>query len=226
MDIANLKDIEQELQGVSNPGTLYHDHYSKGVRNGKRRYHNRWCAEIMIEGERYRYRNRDQQQCLNWLNAVRMGRIKPTDNNADWMRMEQKKDLPAKYNEIIVSALEESLLVHDYSKTGNLDPICNYVTTRLLPHMVYYCCHSLSLGRDTSIDYSCQAVALLLKIITDGKPVTNMTRACKRMIRVRKAHHSFWYYEKDAPENIRNIVNGLDLSPLADVWKLTKDRRI
>lgn len=218
--------IELEKQGTPNQGCIYQDHSSKGIVNGKRVYCKRWVAEIYIDNQRYRRRSYNKSDVVEWIKAVRMGKIKPTDNKADWIRMEQRKDLPTRYDEVIVSAVEESHLVYEYHQTGDLQPICEYMTNRLLPHMIYYCCHTLNLGRSTSINYALQAGALILRDIDAGKPVTNMTRQCKRMLRVRKAHKSFWYYEKDAPEHIKNIVNGLDLTPLAEVWNLTKDRRL
>ena len=53
----------------------------------------------------------------------------------------------------------------------------------------------------------------------------NFTATCKRMLRVHKQRGDFFYYEK-APEQVRLMVNKLNLDALAEVWKVTKDRRI
>ena len=49
---------------------------------------------------------------------MRTGKIKPTDNKADWWRMEQRKDDNVRIDEIIVSAAEEAVLLYDYHQTG------------------------------------------------------------------------------------------------------------
>lgn len=214
-----------ERKGTDNEGTIYHDHSSKGWKNGRRVFKNCWRAEIMIDRKIYRHRSSDLQDCKDWLRAVRIGRIEPTNNKADWMRMEQRKDMEVRYDEIIVSAAEEAMLLYEYHQTGSLDNINNYLVTRLLPHMTYYCCHTLHLGCDTSMNYTKQAAALLLTRITAGIPVPNFTATCKRMLRIRKEHRDFWYYEK-APEQVKMVVNGIDFSQLAEVWKVTKDKRL
>lgn len=206
-------------------GTIYHDTSSKGWRNGKREFKDCYRAEIMIDRVRYRHRSKDRQDCEEWLKAVRSGKIKPTDNKADWWRMEQRKDTEVRYDEVIVSAAEEAVLMYDYHQTGDLTAIKDYLVTRLLPHMTYYCCHTLKLGKQTSLDYTKQAAALLLTRIVSGQPVPNFTAACKCMLRIRKERRDFWYYEK-APENVRLMVGGIDFTPLAEVWKITKDERI
>jgi hypothetical protein len=45
------------------------------------------------------------------------------------------------------------------------------------------------------------------------------------MLRVRKAHRDFWYYEK-VPQNIRLIIDGIDYKPLEEIYKLTKLKKI
>ena len=214
-----------ERSGTDNEGCLYKERTMKGVRKGNRRFSDRWCAQIMIDGVRHRHRSYDPQNCIEWLNSVRMGKIKPTDKGADWLRMEQKKDLEIRFDEVIVSATEEAFLMYGFHQSGNLSDINKYMIERLLPHMVWYCCHTLHIGQSTSIDYAKQAAALLLTRITSGKPVMNFTATAKRMLRIRKDHRDFWYYEK-APEKVKMIINNIDFSPLSEVWKVTKDRRI
>lgn len=212
-------------ESIVTDGTIYHDTSSNGWKNGKRVFKNCWRAEITIDGKRYRHRSKDRKDCEDWLKAVCQGKIKPTDNRADWMRMEQKKDMEVRYDEIIVSAYEEAQLLYDYHQTGDLTKINDYLFSRLLPHMIYYCCHTLRLGLSTSISYTRQAAGLLLERIVAGHPVPNFTAACKRMLKVRHGHRDFWYYEK-APKSVQMIVNGFDYSLLAEVWKVTKDKRL
>ena len=209
-------------------GTIYHDTSVCGnkTKDGKRHFrHDCWRAEIIISNIRYRHRSKSRKDCEDWLKSVRMGRIKPTDNKADWMRMEQRKDLEVRYDEVIVSAAEEAMLMYDYHRTKDLSRINEYLVNRLLPHMTYYCCHTLHLGEDTSIDYTRQAAGLLLQRLAAGFPVLNFTATCKRMLRVRKEHRNFWYYEK-APKNVKMVVDGIDFSALAEVWKVTKDKKL
>ena len=86
-------------------GTIYHDTASKGYnKSGKRVFKDCYRAEITISGQRYRHRSKDRDDCERWLKAVRTGKIKPTDNKADWWRMEQRKDDNVRIDEIIVSA--------------------------------------------------------------------------------------------------------------------------
>ena len=212
--------------GKSTAGTIYHDNGSKGYSaSGQRVFHDCWRAEIIISGQRYRHRSKDRQDCEDWLRAVKQGKIKPTDNKADWWRMEQRKDDIARIDEIIVSAAEESVMLYDYHQTGDLSAINDYLEKRLLPHMAYYCAHTLQFGRDRTITASRQAAALLLTRITAGKPVMNFTATCKRMLRVNKRRGDFFYYE-NAPEHVKLLINGMNLDGLADVWKVAKDRRI
>ena len=206
-------------------GTIYHDTSLKGYQNGKRVFKDCYRAEITISGQRYRHRSKDRKDCEEWLRAVKQGKIKPTDNKADWWRMEQRKDDNVRIDEIIVSAAEEAVLLYDYHQTGNLTAINDYLVKRLLPHMAWYCAHTLKFGKDRTITASRQAAALLLTRITAGKPVMNFTATCKRMLRVHKERGDFFYYE-NVPEPVRLLVNGMNLDALAEVWKVTKDRRI
>ena len=81
------------------------------------------------------------------------------------------------------------------------------------------------LGRDRSLTCSRQAVGLILTKIVGGRPVTNITFTCKRMLRTYKNRGDFWYYDK-APDVVKLMVNRIDMSALADLYKVTKDRRI
>ena len=220
----NIFDSEHP-QGKPSTGTIYHDNASKGWKNGKRVFKDCWRAEIMIAGQRFRHRSKEREDCVAWLRAVKQGKIKPTDNKADWWRMEQRKDDIARFDEIIVSAAEESVMLYDYHQTGDLSAINDYLEKRLLPHMAYYCAHTLQFGRDRTITASRQAAALLLTRITAGKLVMNFTATCKRMLRVNKRRGDFFYYEK-APIQVKLLINGMNIDGLADVWKVAKDRRI
>jgi hypothetical protein len=206
-------------------GTIYHDTASKGWKNGKRVFSDRWRADIMIHGVRYRYRAETRQECAEWLRAVTQKKIMPTDNKADWWRMEQHKDEEARIDELIVSAAEEANIVYEYRQTGDTQILYDYCTKALLPHMVYYCAHTLRLGRDRTLTASRQAVGLILTKIVGGRPVTNITFTCKRMLRTYASRGDFWYYDK-APETVKLMVNRIDMSALADLYKVTKARRI
>ena len=70
-----------------------------------------------------------------------------------------------------------------------------------------------------------QTVGLILTKIVGGRPVTNITFTCKRMLRTYRNRGDFWYYDK-APEAVKLMVNRIDMSALADLYKVTKDRRI
>lgn len=224
---------ELESQGVPRQngwpttGTVYLDRVRHGSYGGNSPLEGRerWCGEFSIGGAHFRHRSSSRMDCEQWVKAVRMGRIKPWEGGADWRRVEQRRDLEVRYGEQIVSAAEEACLLVKYHDDKDLSPICDYMTRRLLPHMVYYCCRTLCLGQQNSIDSVKHAISLLLTEIAAGKPVTNFTRTAKRMLRVRKAHRDFWYYEK-APRDVRMVVDGIDFAPLAEVWKITKDRRI
>ena len=206
-------------------GTIEHDTSSKGWKNGKRVFKDCWRAVIMVNGQRYRHRGETREECREWLKAVCAKKILPTDNKADWWRMEQRKDEEARIDELIVSAAEEANIVYEYRQTGDTEILYNYCIKALLPHMVYYCAHSLHLGRDRSLTCSRQAVGLILTKIVGGRPVTNITFTCKRMLRTYKNRGDFWYYDK-APEAVKLMVNRIDMSALADLYKVTKDRRI
>ena len=206
-------------------GTVYHDTASKGWINGKRVFKDCWRAEITIAGQRYRHRSKEREDCEAWLAAVKQGKIKPTDNKADWWRMEQRKDEEARIDELIVSAAEEANIVYEYRQTGDTEILYDYCIKALLPHMVYYCAHTLRLGRDRSLTCSRQAVGLILTKIVGGRPVTNITFTCKRMLRTYKDRGDFWHYEK-CPEVVKMMVNRIDMSALEELYKVTKDRRI
>lgn len=209
------------LCGWPTPGSVYHDHSSIG----RQKTADRWVGEFYVGGVHFRHRSKNRLDCEQWVKAVRMGRIKPWDNGADWMLTEQRRDMKARYGETIVSQAEEAMLLLDYTKSGELTDIMSYMERRLLPHMVYYCCHTLRMGRETSLSSAKEAVALLLTNITAGKPVSGFTRVAKRMLRVRKKHGSFWYYEK-APRDIQMLIDGIDFSPLQEVYKVIRDRRM
>ena len=206
-------------------GTIYHDSASKGWKNGKRVFKDCWRAEITIQGTRYRHRAETREECSEWLRAVTSKKIVPTDNKADWWRMEQHKDEAARIDELIVSAAEEANIVYEYHQTGDTQILYDYCMKALLPHMVYYCAHTLQLGRDRTLTASRQAVGLILTKIVGGRPVTNITFTCKRMLRTYKNRGDFWYYDK-APEAVKLIVNRIDMSALEELYKVTKDRRI
>jgi hypothetical protein len=206
-------------------GTVYHDTASKGVRNGKRVFKDCWRAEIMIAGQRYRHRSKDRKNCEDWLQAVCDGKINPTDNKADWWRMEQRKDEEVRIDEMIVNQAEEAVLLYDYHQTKDLTKINEYLEKRLLPHMAYYCAHTLRFGKDRTLTASRQAAALLLTRIVAGRPVMNFTASCKRMLKIHQQRGDFFYYEK-APEQVRLMVNGMNIDGLAELYKITKDRRI
>ena len=206
-------------------GTIEHDTSSKGWKNGKRVFKDCWRAVIMVNGQRYRHRGETREECREWLKAVCAKKILPTDNKADWWRMEQHKDEEARIDELIVSAAEEANIVYEYRQTGDTEILYNYCIKALLPHMVYYCAHTLHLGRDRSLTCSRQAVGLILTKIVGGRPVTNITFTCKRMLRTYKNRGDFWYYDK-APEAVKLMVNRIDMSALAELYKVTKDRRI
>ena len=206
-------------------GTIDHDTSSKGWKNGKRVFKDCWRAVIMVNGQRYRHRGETREECREWLKAVCAKKILPTDNKADWWRMEQRKDEEARIDELIVSAAEEANIVYEYRQTGDTEILYDYCIKALLPHMVYYCAHSLHLGRDRSLTCSRQAVGLILTKIVGGRPVTNITFTCKRMLRTYKNRGDFWYYDK-APEAVKLMVNRIDMSALEELYKVTKDRRI
>jgi hypothetical protein len=226
---ANLREYcgwkGNDEENIVTSGTIYHDCGSKGIKNGKRVFKDCYRAEITISGQRYRHRSKDRKDCEDWLRAVKQGKIKPTDNKADWWRMEQRKDESVRIDEIIVSQAEEAVMLYDYHQSGDLSKINEYLTMRLLPHMMYYAAHTLHLGKDSTITASRQAAGLLLTRITANRPVLNFTATCNRMMRVYKQRGDFFYYET-APQEVKLMVNKINFDGLAEVWKVTKDRRI
>jgi hypothetical protein len=206
-------------------GTIEHERSSKGWKNGKRVFKDNWRAVIMVNGQRYRHRGGTREECSEWLRAVLQKKILPTDNKADWWRMEQRRDEKARIDEIIVSQAEESVMLYDYHQTGDITKINDYLIKCLLPHMMYYAAHTLHLGRTSTITASKQAAGLLLTRITANRPVLNFTSTCKRMLRVYKQRGDFFYYEK-APEEVKLMVNKINFDGLAEVWKVTRDKRI
>ncbi len=206
-------------------GTVYHDTSTKEYRNGKKRFHDCWRAEIDIDGKRFRHRSKDRKDCEDWLKAIKRGDIHPTDNKADWWRMEQKKDEEIRIDEIIVSHAEEAVLLYEYHTTNDLTKINEYIVNRLLPHMAYYSAHTLHLGREATVTASMQAIGLLLTRITAGRPVLNFTATCKRMLRTYKERGDFFYYE-NAPKDVKMMANKIDFGHLAEIWKVVKDKRL
>lgn len=215
---------EKKAKGTKNFGCVYHDTYSKGIKNSKRVYCNRWVAEIQIGGVHFRHRSPDKKDCEDWLKSVRMGRISPRDCGADWYLVEQRRDIKKRFEEIILSSAEEAMMAAEYLRTHDLTAINDYMTHRLLPHLVYYCAHTLNMGKKTALDASVQCIGILLQNITAGKPITNFTRYGKRMLRIRKAHRDFWYYDK-APQDVRLIIDGIDYKPLEEIFKITKQKK-
>lgn len=207
-------------------GNITPDNSSKGWKNGKRIYKDCWRATIQIRGVKYRYRAKTRQECKEWLKAVLSKKILPTDNKADWWRMEQRKDEAVRIDEIITNQAEESVMLYDYHQTHDLTAISEYVVGRLLPHMIYYCAHTLGIGQQRTQTASKQAIALLLTRIIQGRPVANFTNSCKRMLRTYRDRGDFFYYETNAPKNVQMMVNSIDFAPLQELYKITKDKRI
>ena len=216
---------EWQADERSRRGTIENDTASNGWKGDRRVFKNCWRATIMVNGERYSHRASTRQECREWLRAVTSKRILPTDNKADWLRMEQRKDEEQRIDELIVSAAEEANIVYEYRQTGDTQILYDYCIKALLPHMVYYCCHTLGMGKEQTLSASRQAVGLILTRIVAGRPITNITFTCKHMLRIHRNRGDFWYYEK-APESVKMMVNGIDFAPLAELWKVTKDRRI
>jgi len=52
-----------------------------------------------------------------------------------------------------------------------------------------------------------------------------MTKTAKRMLRVRKEHRDFFYYER-TPNVAKIAISNIDIEKLGEVWKVTKDKRI
>lgn len=231
--IRELTNVEKQLQEhgmvdnrFAHAGSICHDRSSTGTRkNGQKYFHDRWVGEFQVGSVKFRHRSADRKDVEDWVKAVRSGRIKPWDNGADWMLMEQKKDMERNYGETILCAAEESYLMWMYHESHDLQDINQYMTHRLMPHLVYYACHTLKMSWEKAKVNVLHCIALLLTDIVGGKPITNFTKTAKRMMRIRKSHGSFWYYEK-APRDVRLFVDGIDYAPLEQIYKLTKDRRI
>ena len=102
-DINGLITSEKSC-GAKSRGTIYYDCGSKGdTRGGMIRRKGCWRAEITINKIRYRHRGSSSEDCEQWLEALKTGKIKPTDNKADWFRMEQHKDDNIRIDEIVLS---------------------------------------------------------------------------------------------------------------------------
>lgn len=216
---------EPVLLRAAHKGHIEEEMRLKDTRNGKRRYKFGFRVRIQIDGTTYRHRSNSRKDCEDWIEAISRGDIHPTDNKADWWRMEQRKDETVRNDEIIISQAEEATLLYNYHQTKDISPINDYIVQRLLPHMAYYCSHTLHLSEENTMTASRQAIALLLTRVTSGRPVIGLTITCKRMLRVYKQRGDFFYYEK-APEDVKYMVNNLDLSGLAKMWKLVRDRRL
>lgn len=206
-------------------GSIVQETVSKGWKGNRRAFRDRWRATIQVNYIQYHYRAKTRTECKAWLDAVLSKKILPTDTKSDWWRMEQHKDEEARIDELIVSAAEEANLVYEYRQTGDTKILYDYCIKALLPHMVWYCCHSLKMPKDRTLTSARQAVGLILTKIVGGRPVTNITFTCKRMLRIYKNRGDFWYYDK-APEQVKLMVNRIDMSALADLYKVTKDRRL
>lgn len=205
-------------------GHIEKDVYSKGIRREKQRKENRWQARIKVRGVVYRHRASSRYACEDWLRAVLDKRILPSDTGADWLRAEQKKDMMARYRQMASINCEEGGLIYNYYETGDLEPLREYIEKSLLPHLVYYCCHTLQLGLKNSMIYSKEAIALLLTKISANRPVMNMTALCKRICRTKRNGDT--YYFDHMPKDMRMVVNKVDYAPLEQLWKVTKDKRI
>jgi hypothetical protein len=81
------------------------------------------------------------------------------------------------------------------------------------------------MGKERTLKATKQAIGLMLTNIVGGRPITNMTYTLKHMLRINKQRNNFWYFEK-APKNVQMLVNGIDFAPLAELYKVTKDRRL
>lgn len=205
-------------------GNIHRDTYSKGRKKGRQVKYDCYKAEITVHGIRYRRREKTRDACAEWLKAVISKKILPSDNKADWLRSEQHKDMAARYDEMAATNCEEGLIVYDYYQTGDITPLAEYIEKSLLPHLVYYSCHTIGLGRKTSIIYSREAVALILTRIAAHRLVMNMTALAKRIIRTKRYGNTFYY--DHMPKDMRLIVDGVDYTPLEQLWKVTRDKRL
>ena len=134
------------------------------------------------------------------------------------------------FNNIIVSLANGEGQIISWSSAGKMGfrgskKNTPYAAQMAAQDLVWYCAHTLHLGRDRSLTCSRQAVGLILTKIVGGRPVTNITFTCKRMLRTYKDRGDFWHYEK-CPEVVKMMVNRIDMSALEELYKVTKDRRI
>lgn len=139
--------------------------------------------------------------------------------------MEQRKDMDARNEEMVITNAEEAVMLADYRENHDFSVIYRYMVQRLLPHMYWYCAHTLHFGQDTTITAAREACAKLLIRISENEPVTSLTWTLKRMLRVYRENGNFSYYEK-APRQVKLIVNKIDFTEMAKVLKVTKDRRL
>lgn len=205
-------------------GSIQCDHFSKGMCGGKQRHHNRMEVRIMIHGKVYRHRAKTRSECQDWLNAVLSKKILPSDNKADWLRAEQRKDMNARYYEMQAENTEENVLLYQHYSEGNIEPLYEYIEKCLLPHLMYYGCHTLHLGRKNAIIYSREAVSLLLTKIAYNRPVYSITALCKRIMKMKRNGNTFYY--DHLPKDMRLVVDRVDYAPLEKLWEVTRDRRI
>lgn len=215
---------EWEADTIHRTGSIQHDHYSKGIRNGKQRHHNRMEARIQVHGIVYKHRAKTRYDCEEWLKAVISKKILPSDNEADWLRAEQRKDMIARYSERQAESAEENFLLYQYYSDGNLEPLYEYIERSLLPHMVFYGCRTLGLSKKNAIIYSREAVSLLLTKIAYNRPVYSITALCKRTMRMKRNGNTHYY--DHIPKDMRLVVDSIDYAPLEEIWKVTRDRRI
>lgn len=197
---------------------------SRGQAPDGQRADNRYEAVIQVQGEKYRHRSSNRYDCETWLKAVLSKRILPTDHDADWLRAEQRRDMAARYEQMAASNCEEGLLLYDYYQTGDIAPIAEYIERSLLPHLIYYACHTVRLGLRTSVIYSREAVACLLTKVAAGRMVMNMTAFCKGIIRTKRYGNEYYYLHM--PKDMRLVVDGIDYAPLEQLWRVTRDKRI
>lgn len=215
--------MANKIDDIKSQGTIYHDHYSKGYKSGKKVTHDRWCAEIMIERQRYRHRSTSYDECVDWLKAIKMMRIKPGEDYRVWLKAETGRRTHEEVVERVETAAREAMLILEYQTTRSFNKINEYVRESLLPRLIYYALYTLKFNGRETLDVCAHAVAILYTRIDADIPVTNFTGSCRRMLRVRKQHGDFFFYEK-MPEKIGIALKDLDLSNLGKVTIL-KDRR-
>jgi len=56
--------------GRKNKGCIYFDRSLKETRHGRHIYHNKFCAEIIINGVRYRHRSVHISSCEDFINEM------------------------------------------------------------------------------------------------------------------------------------------------------------